>query len=307
MKLDILPWGGADTGLDRVQRMVLDKGVVVLRNANCGRDDFIRLSDRVGTDFVAVEEGADRGRMGGGYSGRDIVDGIKSLFSVTGKAFSHGVPLHGELYFQQPDPPHLIWFYCQRPSRSGGQTLFCDGQSLYTALPLSIRQRLLGARLVYSRRLDADVWPAFFGTDDPAGVTAHCRIRNTGVLFNEDGSVTTKFLSPAIRLRRGGPAFINNLLPFALREIHTPDETRARVRLESGEPIPAAEILEIESIAASLTMALDWQAGDIAIVDNTRVLHGRNPVMDVEREIHVRISNAAFIGEFLGASATGAS
>jgi alpha-ketoglutarate-dependent taurine dioxygenase len=299
MALDILPWQSSGIGPDGLPEMILDKGIVVLRDANCDRDDFVRFSGRIGTEFVSLEEGADRGRMGGGYSGRDTVAGVPSLFSVTGKGFSHGVPLHGELYFQEPDPPHLLWFYCQKPSSDGGETLFCDGEALFAALPRSIQQRLFGADLVYTRRLDPDVWSAHYGTADPAVAMARCQSLKTKASLNCDGSITTEFRSPAIRVRRGIPVFINNLLPFALREIHNPDQTRARVRLESGEPVPADEILEIERIAASLAEAIVWRAGDIAIVDNTRTLHGRNPILDSGREIYVRISNAGFVAEFL--------
>ncbi|HEY3488299.1 MAG TPA: TauD/TfdA family dioxygenase [Gammaproteobacteria bacterium] len=296
MSLSIFHAAGSAFDSDELQRMILEKGVVILRNGKCTRDDFIRFSERIGTDFVTIEEGAGRGRIGGGYSGRDMVDGIRSLFSVTGKGFGHGVPLHGELYFQQPDPPHLLWFYCQTPSHSGGETLFCDGEVLFAALPEAVQRRLLETELIYTRRLDTDVWPVHYGVSDPAEIEG---LGNTEISVNEDGSITTHFRSPAIRLRRGKPVFINNLLPFALREMHSPDETRARVRLGSGTAIPAAEILQIENIAASLAESIAWRAGDIAIIDNTRVLHGRNPVNDSAREIYVRISNAAFISDFL--------
>jgi alpha-ketoglutarate-dependent taurine dioxygenase len=291
VKIDILP--GPCSGIDAqaLGRLVFEKGVVLIRNGSCRRDDFLRLSDAAGADFVCATGGG-TGHIGGGYSGRNIVDGIPSLFTVTGKGFNHGVPLHGELYFQQADPPELLWFYCSVPPAAGGQTLVCDGQALFAALPGYLQRLLAGADLVYLRRMDAAVWPAYFGSGDAGEVAARRCSPGMEVTLNDDGSMTTRFRSPAVRMRCGVPVFINNLLPFALREIHTPAETRAQVRLGNGEALAAADVLEIERIAAPLTAMIDWQAGDILVVDNTRTLHGRAPVLDQQREIHVRLSHA---------------
>ena len=299
MNPDIVYSPVSDIDPGELRRLILEKGLLVIRNDGCSRDDFMWLSNQVGEDFVTVESGKGRGEMGGGYSGRDLVDGIPSLFSVTGKAYRDSVPVHGELYFQQLEPPHMLWFYCKTPPRHGGQTVFCDGEELFAALPHSIQQRLLDSNLVYLRRMDVDVWPAYFGIGTAGEIPACRRINGIEVSLNDDGSMTTRFSSPAVRMRRGRPVFINNLLPFALREIRLPKETRASVRRESGENIPVDEVLEIERIAASLSITPEWRTGDIAIVDNTRMLHGRERVLDLDREIYVRLSNADFIRDFL--------
>ena len=42
--------------------------------------------------------------------------------------------LHAELATSTDRRPHLIWLYCVRPPKEGGQTLLCDGAGLYRAL-----------------------------------------------------------------------------------------------------------------------------------------------------------------------------
>ena len=294
MELPIVHSKVSSIELEKLLQKFLVHGAVIVRGIS-SHEDFISFSNRIGTDFVSLESGADKGRIGGGYSGRDSVHGIPSLFSVSGKTFGYAIPLHGELYFQLQQPPKLIWFYCKTPPRHGGQTLFCDGQELFAALPLAIQKRLLSEDLCYIRRLDADIWPEYFGMSDSTQVESYCKLKGVVTSINEDGSMTTKFRSPAVRVKDGVPSFINNLLPFALREIYSPGETRAQVRLASGARIPDEEVLQIEKIAAGLTVSLDWEVGDIAIVDNSRVLHGRTSIDDNVREIFVRLSNADFI------------
>lgn len=287
--------------LDRehVERMVLECGAILLRNSSNSCSDFLLFSDSIGQEFVRQGTGEGRSRTIGGNSGRTIVDGIDSLFSTTGAGYVHPVPLHGELYFQQADPPAMLWFQCEVPPVSNGETLLCDGEALFAALPEKLQHQLADNRLAYHRQLDRSVWQSQFASTDADEVIAYCNSRGTQAWLAPDGSLRTRFCGPAIRYRAGRPVFINNLLPFALRELRTPQETRARVRMESGAQFPSESIECIERIASTFTHVLSWQKGDCVAVDNTRMLHGRNRVDGCRREIRVRMSNAGFISQAL--------
>ena len=45
----------------------------------------------------------------------------------------------------------------------------------------------------------------------------------------------------------------------------------------NGDAIPVASLTALASIAAKYTVPVMWQNGDVALVDNHRVMHGRYP------------------------------
>lgn len=49
------------------------------------------------------------------------------------------------------------------------------------------------------------------------------------------------------------------------------------ITLGNGEPITAEQMAGPITIADKLTYDLAWQAGDVALVDNFTVMHGRRP------------------------------
>ncbi|MEZ0374942.1 MAG: TauD/TfdA family dioxygenase [Candidatus Sericytochromatia bacterium] len=280
---------------------LLEQGALMLR-ARASLEEFLAFSARCAASWGPfVEQGSQQGQQQsvGGNSGRSTVAGLASLFTTTGRTQGHPVPLHGELYFQQRRPPELLWFYCAQAPESDGMTWLCDGISLFAALPQPIQAQLSQRRLVYQRRLDCAYWQQY--GKDPEKVLEWFTAQGYAISWNEDGSLSTCFMAPALIERGGEPVFINNLLPFGLRQIQTPEATRARVCFEGEQPIAPELVLEIEAIAAGLTRAVAWQAGDVVLVDNTRTLHGRGAVSGSQREVYVRMSQAGFLAELLEA------
>ncbi|MEK9871903.1 MAG: TauD/TfdA family dioxygenase, partial [Gammaproteobacteria bacterium] len=45
----------------------------------------------------------------------------------------------------------------------------------------------------------------------------------------------------------------------------------------NDEPIPDAALEKIVALSEAFTVPLNWQDGDIALIDNYRVMHGRYP------------------------------
>ncbi len=53
-------------------------------------------------------------------------------------------------------------------------------------------------------------------------------------------------------------------------------------------------VSEIQKIAERLITEISWQKGDILIVDNTRIMHGRRAFSDNQRDIYLRLCSPAF-------------
>jgi alpha-ketoglutarate-dependent taurine dioxygenase len=72
---------------------------------------------------------------------------------------------------------------------------------------------------------------------------------------------------------RGGWAndFLANVLYF------DPTTRQYDIQFEDGSEIPQDIIYEIYDVMEEQTVRFDWQKGDVLILNNTKVLHGRAP------------------------------
>lgn len=277
------------------QAALLQTGALLLRHPSHNLADFLALSDRITSQFLQVDP--DKGGMGaiGANFGRKPVGEHDSLFSATGGDYP--LPLHGEGYFHFKQPPHLLWFFCANPAKQAGETLICDGEKLFASLPPAMQKRLLKEEIVYYRTHAPSTWQTLYGSKDPAQVQAHFKQRGIESTYLPDGSIESRFRHSAIRHRAGRQIFVNNLLPFAIRELETPERTQAKVRFANGEAIPREWILQIQALAQTQQAEIQWQAMDILVLDNTRILHGRKQITDPKRELYLRLGYADFIGQ----------
>lgn len=275
------------------QAALLQAGAILLRHPSHTLADFLAVSERLTDQFLQVDP--QKGAMGaiGANFGRKPIAGSNSLFSATGGDYA--LPLHGEGYFHFSDPPHLLWFFCANPAQEAGETLLCDGEKLFASLPQTIQAGLLQQDIVYSRIHPPSTWQELYGSKDPTQVQAHFKQRGIESRYLPDGSIESRFRSCAIRHRAGKQIFVNNLLPFALRELETPEQTQARVRFANAEPIPSEWVFQIQAQAQAQQEEIHWQAMDILVIDNTRFLHGRRQIRDPQRELYLRLGYANFI------------
>lgn len=270
-------------------------GAVLLRDPGTRVNDFMRFSDKLGSDFVSF---GGKQCIIGGNSGRQCVAGYDSLFTVSGTSnsgYGHEVALHGELYFHHHRPPELLWFFCRKPALCGGETLLCDGAELFDALPQEIRAALSRRDILYERNHDQATWKRLYCTDSVETLKSYCLDSGIDLTVHQDGGITTRFVCSPLRHQRNRTVFINNLLPFALRMIREPERTGASVRFADGETIPVDWVLTMESVANEIARPVSWQAGDIVIVDNSRILHGRRALTDSERTVYIRMSGAGVL------------
>jgi hypothetical protein len=59
---------------------------------------------------------------------------------------------------------------------------------------------------------------------------------------------------------------------------------------ESGAEIPGEVLNEIVEVTERCTANIDWCDGDIVVIDNKRVMHGRREIEDTDRKIFNALS-----------------
>ena len=192
-----------------------------------------------------------------------------------------------------PFLPDVIWFYCETAAASGSQTTICDGERAYERLHPATAAAFRRQPISYERTVPEDRWKRYISqevglADGPAGVgpghleQVEAMVAGLSLELLDDHSLRYRFRTPAVHASRFSdrPAFANSLLgPSTHYEAPV-------IRFADGSEIAAELWEDITAATDRVTSDIDWQAGDVAIIDNTRYMHGRRRILDPDRRIH---------------------
>ncbi|MBY8853728.1 TauD/TfdA family dioxygenase, partial [Saccharothrix sp. MB29] len=73
------------------------------------------------------------------------------------------------------------------------------------------------------------------------------------------------------------PAALGDDTARELAEIMTADELPQSVAYADGSPIPDEHALQVRDRGLASAVDVDWHAGDLLLIDNVLVGHGRRP------------------------------
>lgn len=216
--------------------------------------------------------------------------------------------------------PRKIYFHCVRPAAQGGETPIADCRRVLAALAErldpAVLRRFREQGVQYVRNF-GDVlgfpWQEVFKSETRDGVEAYCR--EAGIvpewLDARDGSgdagdgdgdgdrLRTRYVRPAVipHPLTGEETWFNHGTFFHVTSLH-PEvrevllETFAEEDLPyntyygDGSPIEPEVLDTLREAYAGATVAFPWQAGDVLMLDNLLVAHGRSP-FEGERRILV--------------------
>jgi alpha-ketoglutarate-dependent taurine dioxygenase len=266
----------------RIDQALHERGGVLLRGfAVAGADAFRGFAAGFGHPLLGYDFGSTpRTRLG---------DGVYS--STEYPAHQH-IPLHNEQSYAR-DWPMKIWFYCQVAASQGGETPLADSREVYRRVDPAIRRRFTERGLAYVRNygnaLDLP-WQRVFDTGDPAEAEAYCRDHAIDVAWKPDGELRTHQIAQAVAVHPQShePVWFNQAHLFhvsalepavreALLEVVEPEDLPRNVYYGDGGAIEHTVLDEIRAVYAELAVASPWQAGDVVMLDNMMVAHGRTP------------------------------
>ena len=259
-----------------------EHGVVLLRGAAFSAMAFEAATAPFAEHFRVHQDPTRRG-----YNPADTTQ------SVT--AGEEAIALHAERAYL-PGPPELLFFCCVTPPKSGGETTICDGAAIVDRLSPEDVRALDAMTLTWQSTLDKARWRRLYHTDDPAlaatlfsaSIAIHGEKSRTRYWFDEDDALHVDYHAPSLIAGRisGRKAFANYLLLSAVE----PSGPRATQR--DGSPVPDDLLRRVADVAESITTDIAWLRGDVAIIDNTRCLHGRRAFSGGAREILTRMGDA---------------
>lgn len=212
--------------------------------------------------------------------GRQPIDPDHNIHTVDGGtgAFS----LHPELS-REPWKPDAAFFACLSPPSRGGATLICDGVALVRALPDAVRRGLEHRRLLYIKPTWPELLEFWLGDPNPNDAVLAASSPDCPYSFRRiEQHIVRFFTRPALHrpMFIDEPAFGNFLL-FARFNNNRPDFPV----LDDGYPVPEAWLQAIKAAGDSVAVPIAWQTGDLLMLDNTRFMHGRTPILDAKERL----------------------
>ena len=198
--------------------------------------------------------------------------------------------LHHEMA-QTPLYPSKLFFFCEIAPGSGGATPLCRSDWVLERLEAEApefvaRVEAEGVRYTNVMPGDDDAgsgqgrsWRSTLSAADRAH--AEARLKDLGYSWEwmEDGSLraTTPALSAVRSIAEGRRSFFNQLIAAFRGWADSRNDPNRAITFGDGTPITAEDMAPAIRLADELTYDLAWQAGDVALIDNYAVMHGRRP------------------------------
>tara|TARA_R110002111_G_scaffold262444_2_gene338549 strand:+ start:24586 stop:25623 length:1038 start_codon:yes stop_codon:yes gene_type:complete len=241
----------------------------------------------------------------------DYVGGLAPRTQIAGKVMEATrldknvkIRLHSEMAYMQNFPPRVA-FFSKKTAEIGGETIIASTRGLLDALPAELREKVATHGVMTVRnfaapsgQLDSTVphvdlrgWDVAFETEDQDEVSRLCAQRGLEPIWNEDGSLTVVNRTAAVvthpqtkqKLYRSNlhiytvNSNMEGLDAEIIRRLRETQKRPSGTFLGNGESLTPEENLHFTAFLDRQTRAWRWKDGDVMILDNLQVWHGRNP------------------------------
>ncbi len=274
--------GFAEWMVEAVQK----HGAAVVRGLDlAGVAEFHAAVSAFGEPLLDTYRGGDTPRTA-------LSDGV---FTSTDYPARYAISQHNEMCYAPTWPRHL-YFGCLRAPETGGATPIGSGTALLAALAPRVRGKFESKGVLYQRWLhDGDgpgrSWQETFETDDPTSVESFLNSVASGHEWLDDGSLRVRQVRPGVRAHHqtGETVWFNqaeqwhpSAIPGLTREVveemaEEPDNLPSWASYGDGEPFTSEDLAAVREAATTTSLAIRWRPGDLLMIDNMTVLHGRQP------------------------------
>ncbi|MCA9109583.1 MAG: TauD/TfdA family dioxygenase, partial [Planctomycetaceae bacterium] len=129
--------------------------------------------------------------------------------------------------------------------------------------------------------------------------SAESRLRDFGYSWewlDDDCLRATTPVLPAIReISPGRHSFFNQLIAASSGWKDTRNDPSRAITHGDGQPLDREVVLMASELASEFTFDVNWQPGDVALVDNRISMHARQPFSG-PRKIWASLANAEYQG-----------
>lgn len=183
-----------------------------------------------------------------------------------------------------PYIPDFQFFYCQKAPKKLSRTIYCDGEKAFRRLSKGTAELLQNRKIMYTRFISKPMWTKYFSTEFNKKVVSLEEIipylpEDTQVIAHDNGKIEWRIRRYAVSIDRMSQLKVQAhciLAPSLNYDI-------PRVTWSDGSLINPALIAEITDSCEKETYPMNLEDGDVVILNNHRVMHGREEVLDTNR------------------------
>jgi len=220
---------------------------------------------------------------------------IDRVYTSTEYPAQYSITLHNELSYAK-QPPRRIVFYCQTPSPVGGETPISDFRKVCEKMPPDLRLKFETRGVKYVKNMHSSTnglgksWMDHFETSDRGQVESYLNENEIDFEWTPEGTLRTISIRPGILQHpvTGERHWFNQANLWHVSNF----EQRRRnqlLRLCGEENLPThayygdgtsitdEELDEVRKVMWDNAIAFRWERGDVLLLDNYLVAHGRNP------------------------------
>lgn len=278
--VDLTNWVKSNTAF--LQTQLYQHGAILFRDfALRTQEDFSNYLTGIEAPLVNYMEGATpRAELG------------SHIYTSTLFPADQTIAQHNELSYTRTWPM-LIWFFCVTPAEQGGETPLADMRKVLQRISATTREQFERRGWMLARNFVPGFglpWQTSFRSQTKEEVEKYFRESWIDWEWRADDTLRTTQVRPAISTHpvTGERVWFNHIafwhvssLDASFRQAflaeYSEDELPYNTFYGDGSPIDEATIEEIRQAYDQETIAFRWQTGDLLMLDNVLVSHGRNP------------------------------
>jgi alpha-ketoglutarate-dependent taurine dioxygenase len=214
------------------------------------------------------------------------------IYTSTEYPANQRIPLHNEMSYAS-SWPMKIWFYCETPAEGGGETPIADGREVFQRISAEVRDRFAFKEVMYVRNFGEGVdlsWQEAFKSSSPDQVERFCVDAGIEFEWKSGGRLRTRQVCQAVTVHQasGEKVWFNQAHLFHVSSLDPdvrgklltqfdPEDLPRNAFYGDGSPIETEALEEIRKAYEQSAIIFPWRAGDILLLDNTVIAHGRRP------------------------------
>lgn len=278
-----------------LEDMLLKQGGFLLRNFNLHSiSEFNRIVQSFTPQLLEyVYRSTPRTKLGG------------KIYTATEYPAERIIPLHNENSYSR-SWPHKIFFFSVIVASEGGETPIADSRNVYKRIDPQVRSKFEKYGVMYIRNYTKGIdlsWQEVFQTEEKEDVERYCKEHQIEFEWKEGvPELTTRQMCQATLIHpvSGEPVWFNQAHLFHISTLD--EESRLSLIKElgeenlprnalygNGELIEEAALNHIREAYNREKVKFRWHKGDIMILDNILMAHGRETYKG-ERKVAVAMA-----------------